>query len=170
MASKKASADSSVSDRIASASAGEVSGPVATMTLDQSAGGTPATSARSMATSGWASSRAVTSAEKGSRSIASALPAGRRWRSAVAMISPPACRISQCSRPTAFCSSSSERNEFEQTSSASPAVLCAKVPTTGRISCSTTGRPACATCQAASQPAMPPPMTCTGSLGSIALP
>ena len=39
MASKKASASSPVSARIASASAGEVSGPVATMTLSQSAGG-----------------------------------------------------------------------------------------------------------------------------------
>ena len=39
MASKKASASSPVSARIASASAGEVRGPVATMTLSQSAGG-----------------------------------------------------------------------------------------------------------------------------------
>ena len=44
MASKKASASSPVSSRIASASAGEVSGPVATMTLSHSAGGRPATS------------------------------------------------------------------------------------------------------------------------------
>ena len=64
MASKKASADSSVSARIASASAGEVSGPVATMTESQSAGGRPATSARSMVTSGCASSAAVTSARE----------------------------------------------------------------------------------------------------------
>ena len=124
--------------RTASASAGEVRGPVATITESQAAGGSPATSARSIVTSGCASSRAVTSAEKGSRSMASALPAGTAWRSAVAMISPPAARISQCRSPTAFCSSSSERKEFEQTSSASPPVLWAKVPTTGRISCSTT--------------------------------
>ena len=45
MASKKASALSSVRSRMASASAGEVSGPVAMMTLDQSAGGRPAISA-----------------------------------------------------------------------------------------------------------------------------
>ena len=52
IASKKASASSPVSWRMASASAGEVSGPVATMTLSQSAGGRPATSPRSMVTSG----------------------------------------------------------------------------------------------------------------------
>ena len=103
---------------MASASAGEVRGPVAMMTLDQSAGGRPATSARSMLTRGWASRRAVISAEKGTRSMASALPAGTAWRSALAMTRPPAARISQCSRPTAFCSSSSERKELEQTSSA----------------------------------------------------
>src|SRR4029453_6727342 len=54
MASKKASALSPVSVVIASASAGEVSGPVATMTLSQSAGGRPATSSRRAATTGGA--------------------------------------------------------------------------------------------------------------------
>ena len=54
-------------------------------------------------------------------------------------------------------SASSERNEFEQTSSASRSVWCASVPRTGRISCSTTGTPAGASCQAASEPASPPP-------------
>ena len=159
-----------MSARIASASAGEVSGPVATMTESQPAGGRPATSPRSIVTSGCASSAAVTSAEKGSRSMASALPAGRLCRSAVAMISPPAARISQCSRPTAFCSSSSERKEFEQTSSARPPVLWAKVPTTGRISCRTTGTPAEAICQAASEPARPPPTTWMGSIAVMAPP
>jgi hypothetical protein len=47
------------------------------------------------------------------------------------MISPPAARISQCSRPTAFCSWSSERKELEQTISASDPVRWAKVPTLG---------------------------------------
>ncbi len=65
IASKKASADWSVSARMASASAGEVRGPVATMTLDQSGGGRPAISRRSIVMRGWASSRAVTSAENG---------------------------------------------------------------------------------------------------------
>ena len=49
-------------------------------------------------------------------------------------------------------SASSERKELEQTSSARPSVLCASVPRTGRISCSTTGTPAAASCQAASEP------------------
>ena len=57
MASKKASASSPVSSRIAPASAGEVSGPVAMITLSHSAGGRPATSARSMVTSGCVSER-----------------------------------------------------------------------------------------------------------------
>ena len=46
IASKNASAFSSVSSRIASASGAEVRGPVATMTLPQSAGGRPSISAR----------------------------------------------------------------------------------------------------------------------------
>jgi len=52
MASKKASASSPLSARIASASAGEVRGPVATMTLSQSSGGRPAISPRSIVISG----------------------------------------------------------------------------------------------------------------------
>ena len=54
MASKKASSVSPVSCWMAADSAGEVSGPVAMMTLSQSAGGRPATSPRSMVTSGCA--------------------------------------------------------------------------------------------------------------------
>src|SRR5215831_12136553 len=77
------------------------------------------------------------------------------------MISEPRRRISSCKSPTALCSLSSERNEFEQTSSASAAVLWAAVVRSGRISCSTTGTPRAAICQAASDPASPPPMTCT---------
>ena len=57
MASKNASASSPVSVRIASASGGEVRGPVATMTLSQSAGGRPAISARSISISGWSFER-----------------------------------------------------------------------------------------------------------------
>jgi hypothetical protein len=53
---------------------------------------------------------------------------------------------------------SSERKEFEQTISAKSPVRWAKVPTLGRISCITTGTPAFAAAQAASDPAMPPPM------------
>ena len=57
-------------------SAGEVRGPVATMTLSHSGGGRPAISPRSMVTSGCASSARVTASEKPSRSTASAPPAG----------------------------------------------------------------------------------------------
>ena len=85
-------------------------------------------------------------------------PAGRACLSPMAMIRPPACRISQCRRPTALVSSSSERKELEHTISPSRPVWWAKVSTCGRISCSTTCTPAWAACHAASDPAMPPPM------------
>ena len=94
MASKKASSVSPVSARIASASAGEVRGPVATITDDQFWGGRPATSSRRMVTSGCASSAAVTAAEKPSRSTASAPPAGTWFASPFAMTSEPKARIS----------------------------------------------------------------------------
>ncbi len=142
MASKKDRASSPVRAAIASLSAGEVRGPEATITLDQSAGGNPATSSRSMATSGCLSSRRVTSAENASRSTARAPPAGVWQTSAQAMISDPQARISACSRPTALCSASSERKELEHTSSASPEVWCAAVVLTGRISWRTTRTPA----------------------------
>ncbi len=79
------------------------------------------------------------------------------------MTSEPSRRISRWITPTALPSASSERNEFEQTSSARSCVLWASVGRVGRISCSTTGRPARAICQAASEPARPPPMTWMGS-------
>ncbi|MGY3458821.1 hypothetical protein ACVWW5_004271 [Bradyrhizobium sp. LM3.4] len=161
IASKKASAFSSVSSRMASASGAEVRGPVATMTLLHSAGGRPATSSRAISIRGWSLSALVTAAEKPSRSTASAPPAGTWLASAARMISESRRRISACSRPTALLAASSERNELEQTSSASPSVRCASVMRVGRISCSTTGTPDLATCQAASEPARPAPMTCT---------
>ena len=159
MASKKASSVSPVRPAMAVLRSGEVSGPVATMTLSQSLGGRPATSAREMVISGCASRRRVTSAEKASRSTASAPPAGSLVLSPAAMMTELARRISSCSRPTAFVSHSSERNELEQTSSARPSVLWASVMRWGRISCSTTGTPAEAIWKAASEPARPPPMT-----------
>jgi hypothetical protein len=76
MASKKASASSPVIPRMASASAGEVSGPVAMMTLSHSLGGRPATSSRTIRIEGCASSAEVTAAANPSRSTASAPPAG----------------------------------------------------------------------------------------------
>jgi hypothetical protein len=122
--------------------------------------GSSVISVSSTVTFGCDFSRSVTASAKGSRSTASAPPAGRRWRSAISMISPPACRISQCRRPTAFCSSSSERKELEHTISARLPVRWAKVPTLGRISWMTTGMPRLAACHAASDPAMPPPTIC----------
>ena len=56
---------------MASASAGEVSGPVATITLSHSGGGS-ATSSRTTSISGWAAIACVMAAEKPSRSTASA--------------------------------------------------------------------------------------------------
>ncbi len=102
-------------------------GPVATMTLLQSAGGRPETSPRAISIRGWSLSALVTAAEKPSRSTASAPPAGTWLASAARMISEPSRRISACSRPTALLAASSERNELEQTSSASPSVRCASV-------------------------------------------
>src|SRR5512147_1263901 len=84
------------------------------------------------------------------------------------MISEPSRRISACSRPTALLAASSERNELEQTSSARPSVRCASVIRNGRISCRTTRMPALASCQAASEPARPPPITWTVSVWGVA--
>ena len=167
IASKNASAFSSVSSRMASASGAEVRGPVATMTLPHSAGGRPAISARSISIRGWSCRALVTAAENPSRSTASAPPAGTWLASAQRMISEPSRRISACSRPTALLAASSERNELEQTSSARPSVRCASVIRNGRISCRTTRTPALATCQAASEPARPPPITWTVSVWGV---
>ena len=61
---------------IASASAGEVSGPVATMALSQSSGGRPATSLARDRDQRMATIAASTASENPSRSTASAPPAG----------------------------------------------------------------------------------------------
>src|SRR5262249_36757596 len=68
------------------------------------------------------------------RSRATAPPAGTWLASPARITSEPSRRISSCRRPTALCSRSSERNEFEHTSSASPPVLWAAVVRLGRIS------------------------------------
>ena len=128
------------------------------MTLSQASGGRPSTSSRTMEISGRRSIRSVTAREKPSRSTARAPPAGTWQASAAAITSELQARISACNRPTALCSKSSERKELEQTSSARPSVWCAAVVRAGRISCKTTDTPASAACQAASQPARPPPM------------
>jgi hypothetical protein len=104
----------------------------------------------------------VTPFEKISLSTASAPPAGTADLSPSRMMSEFIARISACSRPTALFSASSERKELEQTSSAQPSVLWAAVPLIPRISCKITGTPAFAHCQAASLPASPAPIMCTG--------
>src|SRR5436190_16535887 len=73
------------------------------------------------------------------------------------MISDLSRRISSLRSPTAL-SSLSARNELLQTSSARRSVLWTAVGRVGRISCRATGTPREAACQAASQPAKPPPM------------
>ena len=120
------------------------------------ASGIRRTSSRWMATSGSASSAAVTPAANRSRSTASAPPAGTRVSSPTRITSDPSRRISSLSSPTAF-SSESPRNELLQTSSASRSVRCAAVERTGRISWRETGTPREAACHAASLPARPPP-------------
>ena len=91
-------------------------------------------------------------------------PAGTWLASPARMTRESSRRISSCSSPTAFCSRSSERSEFEHTSSASLPVRWAAVDRAGRISCSTTGTPRPAICHAASLPARPPPMTWMGCI------
>src|SRR4029077_13685664 len=83
------------------------------------------------------------------------------------MISEPSRRISACNNPTALLAASSERNEFEHTSSARPSVRCASVIRSGRISCTTTRIPALAACHAASEPARPPPTIWTVCEGDL---
>ena len=115
------------------------------------------TSSRTTVISGCPAMASVIACEKRSRSTASAAPAGTRCASAARMTSEPSRRISSFSSPTAL-SSLSPRNELEQTSSARPSVLWTAVGRTGRISWRTTRTPRDAACQAASEPASPPPM------------
>src|SRR5580704_9045178 len=79
----------------------------------------------------------------------------------------PRARISRCRIPTALVEASSDRKEFEQTSSAKWGVWCAAVVWNGLISCRTTGTPEFAACHAASEPARPPPMMWIGRMGAL---
>src|SRR6204780_2424818 len=79
----------------------------------------------------------------------------------------PSARISRCRIPTALVEASSDRKEFEQTSSARWGVQCAAVVRIGRISCRTTGTPDFAACHAASEPARPPPMMWIGRIAAF---
>ena len=129
------------------------------MTLSHSAGGRPSTSLRSMVTSGCSTRALVTASEK-RVAVDSERAAGRQLlsRRRLAARASHARRISSCRSPTALFSQSSDLNELEHTSSARPSVLWASVIRTGRISCTTTGTRGAAICQAASDPASPPPM------------
>ena len=108
----------------------------------------------------------VTACEKARRSTARAPPASTRWASAQDMMREPQRRSSSFSSPTAF-SSWSERRELEHTSSANSGLWWAGVIFSGFISCSSTGMPRWASCQAASQPARPAPMIFTGSIALL---
>ena len=163
MASKNDSASSPVRPRMASARAGEVRGPVATITLSQSAGGSRRPPRARCVTREWASSLrrsppgealAVDRQRAAGRHLAG-VGGGHDQRAAAAHLGVqqadgvvlPVVRaegvgtdqLGQVRRP-----------------------WWASVPRTGRISCSTTGTPAWATCQAASEPARPPPMMWMG--------
>ena len=100
----------------------------------------------------------MTVAEKPSRSTARAPPAGTWRASADRITSEPRRRISACSRPTALCVVvRAERVGADQLGELAGLVGGGRA--CGRISCRTTGTPACASCQAASEPANPPPIT-----------
>src|SRR6185295_628795 len=143
---------------MAAAMASEASGPVARMHGPSE--GIPVASPRTRRMSGSAATVAVTSRAKASRSTARAPPAGTFTRSATFTMSESSRRISSFRRPEAV-SSRFDLSELEQTSSARSPVLCTGVGRTGRISCSSTRTPRRAACQAASEPARPPPMMMT---------
>ncbi len=88
------------------------------------------------------------------------MPAGTRFASATASSIEPSSRSSAFSWPEAL-REPSEPRELLQTSSANPPVWCAGVISSGRISHRSTATPRRAICQAASEPAKPPPATRT---------
>jgi hypothetical protein len=159
MASKKASPSTPRRARIASESASEVRGPVAT-TAGPS--GSPVTSSRSTRIPGWAVTAAVMASEKRVRSTARAAPAGTRVVAAERRRTEPSASISRLRAPWAFAGSSLLK-EFVQTSSPRPSVWWAGVLRTGRISTRRTSCPRSASWRAASHPASPPPTTVTSA-------
>ena len=169
MASKKASASSPVSLRMAAARAGEVSGPVAMMTLSQSGGGS-ATSPRSSVISGWASSAADTAAGK-AVAVDRERAAGRHLvgvGGAHDQRAEPAHLLVQQADGVVLRVVGAERVGADQFGIAVGLVRGGR-DRSGRISCSTTGTPACASCQAASEPARPPPTMWTGCMAGQAM-
>ena len=146
---------------MASARASEVRGPEATITSPSA--GIWVTSPSTTVMRGWERTRSVMARLNPSRSTARAPPASTRWASAQERIREPQRRSSSFKRPTAF-SIWSERRELEHTSSPKSGLWWAGVILWGFISQSSTGMPRWASCQAASQPARPAPMTMTGSI------
>ncbi len=135
MASKKKRDSCPARRRMASARAGEVSGPVATTATgcssplpgrEEGRGGRSVTSSRRTVMFGWLSIASVTARLKASRSTANAPPAGTAVLSAQAITNEPSRRNSFLRRPRAR-SGRLEPRLFEQTSSAMPAVWCAGV-------------------------------------------
>ena len=100
IASKKASWSGPVAARIASASAGEVRGPVANIQLPVA--GRSVISPCCTVTLGWACRRAVTSFGKGLAVDGERTARGHAVSVGGLHDQPPAARISQCSRPTAL--------------------------------------------------------------------
>ena len=92
-------------------------------------------------------------------------PAGTATDLATAITSEPSNSISRLSNPTAWVGAS-PRNEFEHTSSARSGEACAGEKAAGLDSHSSTSQPACASCQAASHPASPPPITVHDGIGA----
>ncbi len=167
MASKKASAVSPVSAAIASASAGEVSGPVATMTLSHSAGGRPAISPRAILDQRMVRERrghglreaVAVDGERASRRHLVGVGGTHHQRA-----EPPHLLVEQADG-IVLAVIGAERVRADELGEA--VGLVDRGRALGRISCSTTGTPREAICQAASLPARPPPMTWMGCIGTV---
>ena len=168
IASKKASWSSPPTRRMSSASAGEVSGPVATMARPHSAGGSPATSSRTMRHQRLRRQRL---GDRGREAVpVDRQRPARRQLVAVAhrhdQRAQPAHLLVQQADRVAHRVVGAERVRADQLGQPVGLVrLGRRAP--GRISCSTTGTPRRASCQAASLPARPPPMTWTEGIEMI---
>src|SRR4029079_8431658 len=110
--------------------------------------------------------RAVTSAEKRSRSTANAPPAGTGVAAAARIQCEASRRLSSLSRPTAF-DSAAPRNELEQTSSQKFSLTAAAVRFVGFCSSKRTRIPRSARLSAASEPARPAPMMVTTGVPAL---
>ena len=142
---------------IALLSASEVSGPVAIITGPS---GISVTSSSITVIFGWERIFSVTIFAKPPRSTARQPPASTRVASAQDRIRLSKRRSSSLRSPTAF-SSRSPRRELEHTSSAKSGLWWAGVIFLGFISYRSTSISRFASCQAASHPARPAPMTFT---------